>query len=177
MGQIRGMVIASPWVLYLLVTDVALSLLLPISFLAPTAAYDVASQLAYLVWAWVQAIFLNINGARITVAGDHLPPGESAIVIANHVAWTDFYMIQDLAQRAGMLARCRWFAKEQLKWVPFLGWGLWAMGMPLISRRWDRDQRELERVFKGPCQYRWPICKRWSKHHCCADIGRAYQLQ
>lgn len=165
MDHIRGIAIASPWVLYLLITDVVLSALLPISFLAPTAAYNIASQLAYWVWAWVQAIFTDINGAQITVAGDRLPPGESAIVVANHVAWTDFYMIQHLAQRAGMLARCRWFAKEQLKWVPFLGWGLWAMGMPLISRRWDRDQRELARVFQGPRQYRWPMCKDCSWCH------------
>lgn len=31
------------------------------------------------------------------------------------------------------------------------------MGMPLISRRWDKDQKELDRVFRGPKQYRWPI--------------------
>ena len=32
--------------------------------------------------------------------------------------------------------------------------------MPLISRRWDKDQRELDRVFRGPKAYKWPICKR-----------------
>ncbi|KAL9106073.1 MAG: hypothetical protein Q9227_008859 [Pyrenula ochraceoflavens] len=57
-----------------------------------------------------------------------------------------------------MLGRCRYFAKQQLKWVPFLGWGLWAMGMPLISRNWDKDQIELDRVFSGP-KSGWPICK------------------
>lgn len=47
--------------------------------------------------------------------------GESAIVVVNHVVWTDFYLIQELAQRAGMLGQCRWFAEKQLRWVPFLG--------------------------------------------------------
>jgi hypothetical protein len=33
------------------------------------------------------------------------------------------------------------------------------MGMPLLSRRWDKDQEELDRVFRGPKQFKWPICK------------------
>lgn len=47
--------------------------------------------------------------------------GELAIVVTNHVAWTDFYLIQELVQRAGMLGQCRRFAEKQLRWVPFLG--------------------------------------------------------
>lgn len=68
-------------------------------------------------------------------------------------------MIQALAIKSGMLGRCRWFAKQQLKWVPFLGWGLWAMGMPLVSRNWVRDREELDRVFGGIRDDRWPICR------------------
>ncbi|KAI0999193.1 hypothetical protein K3495_g9003 [Podosphaera aphanis] len=66
-------------------------------------------------------------------------------------------MIQALALRAGMLSRCRWFAKIELRWVPFLGWGIWAMGMPMVSRNWTRDKKELERVFHGITQRLWPI--------------------
>jgi 1-acyl-sn-glycerol-3-phosphate acyltransferase len=156
---LRGVLIVAPWLLHLFATDIALSALLPISFVAPTAAYNVASKLAYLVWLGVQIIFTKLNRARITTSGDTLPRHESALVIANHVSWADFYLIQHQAIRAGMLGRCRWFAKQQLKWVPFLGWGLWAMGMPLISRKWDKDQKELDRVFRGPKEFKWPICE------------------
>ncbi|KAI7296967.1 hypothetical protein KC352_g39 [Hortaea werneckii] len=31
------------------------------------------------------------------------------------------------------------------------------MGMPLVSRRWTQDQREMDRVFDGVLQRRWPI--------------------
>lgn len=86
-----------------------------------------------------------------------LPAGESAVVIANHVSWTDFYLIQHLAARSSMLPRCRWFAKSSLRYVPFLGWGLWAMGMPLVSRRYASDQRELARVFAQIAARRWPV--------------------
>lgn len=166
--NLRAVAILTPWVSHLLISDVFLSLLLPVSFFAPTLAYQVSSNIAYWVWAGVQSIFTRLNKAQITTSGDQLPTNESAIVICNHVSWTDFYLIQQLAWKANMLQHCRWFAKRQLRWVPFLGWGLWAMGMPLISRNWDRDQAELQRVFRGPKQYRWPMCMS------CAHVRQLY---
>ncbi|KAI1083328.1 1-acyl-sn-glycerol-3-phosphate acyltransferase [Whalleya microplaca] len=155
-SDLRGVVLAAPWVLYLWVADVALSLLLLVKIFAPDLVYRVSSLIAYSVWKWIQIIFEKYNGARITFSGDKLPQKESAIVISNHVTWADFYMIQALALRSGMLGQCRWFAKIQLRWVPFLGWGLWAMGMPMVSRNWMRDRRELQRVFSGITDKRWP---------------------
>lgn len=149
-----------PWLAHLLVADVFLSALLPVSALAPTLAYNVSSTIAASVWHGIQLIFTRVNRANIVVSGgEKLPRGESAIVVANHVEWADFYMIQQLAIESGMLGRCRWFAKQQLKWVPFLGWGLWVMGMPLVSRKWTADQREMDRVFHGILTRHWPVCE------------------
>ncbi len=157
--NLRGAVIITPWLLHLVGTDLLLSLLLPVSFVAPTAVYNLSSRLASLVWRGIQVIFTSANGAKITCSGDELPERESAIVVCNHVSWADFYLIQHLALKSNMLGYCRYFAKQQLKYVPLLGWGLWAMRMPLISRRWDRDQKELDRIFEGPKVHRWPICE------------------
>jgi 1-acyl-sn-glycerol-3-phosphate acyltransferase len=148
-----------PWLLHLFIANTLLSFLLPLTLLSPTATYHTSSLIAASVWKHIQRIFTSTNKARIIVTGDALPPGESAIVVCNHVEWTDFYLIQELAIRAGMLGRCRWFAKKELKWVPFLGWGLWAMGMPLVSRKWMEDRKELDKVFKGVVERKWPICR------------------
>lgn len=157
---VRCSVFALPWLAHLFVADVLLSALLPVSAVAPDLAYNASSAIAASVWHGIQIIFTRINRAKIVVSGvEKLPPGESAIVVANHVEWADFYMIQELAIKRGMLGRCRWFAKQQLKWVPFLGWGLWAMGFPLVSRRWTEDQREMDRVFHGVLERKWPTCK------------------
>ena len=157
---LRSTVLILPWALVLLTAEILISILLPLSALVPTVVYHISSQLAYVVWFGIQSIYTQANGARIqfSQASAVLPRHESAIVVANHVAWTDFYMIQALAVRAGMLSRCRWFAKNQLKWVPLLGWGLWAMGMPLVTRDWTRDTAEMSRVFGGIRGYGWPIC-------------------
>lgn len=158
---LRGILFLIPWLAQLLVADALLSMLLPISTVLPTFCYDLSSNVAWSVWRAIQWMFTAYNGAKITVSGDALPYGETAIVISNHVEWSDFYMIQELAVRAGMLSRCRWFAKQQLKWVPFLGWGLWAMGMPLVTRKWMHDKKEIDRVFKGVIKYHWPMCERY----------------
>ena len=155
---LRGLVITFPWLCHLLIADLVLSSLLPLSALAPSLVYNLSSAIAESVWKAVQIIFTRVNNADITVSGPALPLSESAIVVANHVSWTDFYMIQALAIRARMLGRCRWFAKHDLKWVPFLGWGLWAMGMPLVTRNWLKDRNELDRVFSGVVRNQWPIC-------------------
>lgn len=156
---LRGTLLTAPWLLHLLLADLLLSALLPVSTILPTFTYNACSYIAYTVWLAIQRIFTSVNGAHINVSGDPLPPGESAIVIANHVSWTDFYMIQALAIQSGMLGRCRWFAKQQLKWVPFLGWGLYAMGMPLVSRNWVRDRKELDSIFGKIRKNQWPICE------------------
>lgn len=153
---LRGLLIVIPWLCELILMDVILSALLPVSYLFPNWVYNASSFVAYTCWNWIQVIFEVFNGGVISISGDVLPQGESAIVISNHVSWTDFYMIQALAIRAGMLGRCRWFAKIELRWVPLLGWGIWAMGMPMVSRKWLKDKRELDRVFAGVTVRKWP---------------------
>ncbi|EJT81231.1 hypothetical protein GGTG_01215 [Gaeumannomyces tritici R3-111a-1] len=154
--HVRGVVLVAPWVVWLLFIDFAVSALLPLKSLFPDAVYYLSSALAWTVWRWVQHFFEGFSGAAVVVSGDQIPAGESAIVVANHVAWTDFYMIQHLAIPAKMLGRCRYFAKIQLRAVPFLGWGLWALGMPMVSRNWIQDKDELSRVFQGIVTRRWP---------------------
>lgn len=175
--SLRGVCLLSPWLVQLFGTNILLSVLLPVSFIAPTIVYHVSSKLAFWVWEGIQKIFTVWNGARITTSGTRLPQNESAIVISNHVTWADFYLVQELALQANMLPYCRWFAKQQLRWVPFLGWGLWAMGMPLVSRNWDKDQAELQRVFKGPRVYKWPMCMSDYKISSTTNsVCRAHQL-
>ncbi|GAB7342653.1 hypothetical protein MBLNU457_g0811t1 [Dothideomycetes sp. NU457] len=154
---IRMLLVFIPWVLQLLLADLALSALLPATTVQPSLTYHLASVIAESIWAGIQYICVDFNEARIILTGDALPHGESAIVVSNHIEWCDFYMIQALAQRSGMLGHCRWFAKQQLKWVPFLGWGLWAMGMPLVSRNWTEDKPEMDRVFHGITVQKWPV--------------------
>lgn len=86
---------------------------------------------------------LNASSA-ITLDGDTIPPGESAFVIAvstnhtkrcvssltqgqNHQGFSDFYLSQHVARKAGMLGSCRYFVKKEIVWqIPLFGWAFWV---------------------------------------------------
>lgn len=95
LSYLRGVALTAPFVAYLSLADAVLSLLLPLKPLAPGVVYEASSSIAWFVWALIQLIFMRFDGARIFVSGDDLPAGESAVVIANHLAWPDFYLIHD----------------------------------------------------------------------------------
>lgn len=132
--HIRGILIVTPWVILLFFQDLLLSLLLLIKPFNPSLAYNLACPIVYSCWIMIQWFFTSVNGAHITISGDPLVPDESAVVLCNHVGWSDFYMIQACAIKAGMLGGTRYFAKAQLKKVPLLGWGMIAAGMPMVTR-------------------------------------------
>lgn len=158
-GILRAFIFLIPWSLHLLIANLLLTFTLIPSFFIPSKIYALNSQIVYSVWKAIQNLFESKRGAQISFSGDPLPHHENALVVANHVSWSDFYLIQAVAVRAGMLGSCRYFSKAQLKWVPLLGWGLVAMGMPMVTRDWTSDQRELRRLFEGIKNGGWPICK------------------
>ena len=66
------------------------------------------------------------RNAQITFSGDvegntisndtdvmtkRLPTKEDALIISNHVAWSDFYLVHALAQHHDMLNHCKYFVK------------------------------------------------------------------
>lgn len=52
--------------------------------------------------------------------------------VQNHLSYSDYYLIQALASRKGMLGNSRYFAKKELVWrIPIFGWSFWVG----VSRR------------------------------------------
>ncbi|KAJ3389507.1 hypothetical protein HDU92_001004 [Lobulomyces angularis] len=101
--------------------------------------------------------FEKINGARVTYSGDDIPEKENAIVISNHLGFTDIYLLHGFAQLKKMLSAQRYFAKDSLKWMPIFGWGLYLMGFIFLKRDWLADRGRIEEVFSGIKQRRSPI--------------------
>ncbi|KAL7930839.1 hypothetical protein V8C35DRAFT_311498 [Trichoderma chlorosporum] len=118
-----------------------------------------ASSRLSFVWSWIQFSFERVNGSQICLfrrssPGANQPP-----------AWSDFYTIRALAIRSGVLGRCRCLVKRQLRFVPFLGRGLWAEGTPTASRSWPKNKSGLHRAFARLVSSRLPICK-WLTSSC-----------
>lgn len=54
------------------------------------------------------------------------------LVIANHQSWLDIVILQRLFNRK--IPVLKFFIKDQLKWIPLLGFAWWAMGCPFMKR-------------------------------------------
>ncbi|CAO3686068.1 unnamed protein product [Rhizopus microsporus] len=105
------------------------------------------SELIGTVWKVMQYIFERRKKAHITFSGDHIPFGENALVISNHVSWTDIYLLHSVANRRNMLKNCKYFVKDSIKWLPFFGWGMWLAGFIFVRRNWTQDQAKIIAAF------------------------------
>ncbi len=63
---------------------------------------------------------------------DSLKRHEWYLMISNHRSWVDILVLQAAFNRR--IPFLKFFIKDQLKWVPFLGLAWWALDMPFMKR-------------------------------------------
>lgn len=74
----------------------------------------------------VQKLDCQITGLN------NLNPKEWYLVVANHQSWLDIVILHRLLNRK--IPVLKFFIKDQLKWIPLLGFSWWAMGCPFMKR-------------------------------------------
>ncbi len=63
---------------------------------------------------------------------DQLSPKDWYLVIANHQSWVDILVLQRVFNRK--IPFLKFFLKQELIWVPFLGLAWWALDFPFMKR-------------------------------------------
>ncbi|MBC3766826.1 acyltransferase [Neptunicella marina] len=58
------------------------------------------------------------------------------LMMANHISWIDIMLLARFAARR--MPATKFFIKQELIWVPFVGLGAWALDMPFM-KRYSRD--------------------------------------
>lgn len=90
---------------------------------------------------WIAVRWISINTGIDTLTQDiewdvELPSGlqvdGSYAVIANHQSWADIFVLQRIFNRR--IPFLKFFLKQQLIWVPFMGVAWWALDMPFMKR-------------------------------------------
>lgn len=102
---------------------------------------------ASLVWGWWAWGVQKLVGVKVIVHGDPIPLRENAIVMANHQSMSDVLILLCLGLQAKQLAHTKWLVKDALKWVPFLGWGMYLAGCIFLKRDWAKDEQNIKRTF------------------------------
>lgn len=120
--------------------------------LAPAGAprRRVRRFLARLPVLWIAVNNGLFSLMRITRWDIEIPPGlkreGSYLVVSNHQSWADVLILQRAFNRR--LPFFRFFVKESLIWLPFLGAAWWALDMPFM-KRYSREQLAARPELKG----------------------------
>jgi len=85
-------------------------------------------------WCALNSAYINYTlKVKWTITGmNNLDPKGWYLVVANHQSWLDIVILQRLL--TFKIPILKFFIKDQLKWVPLLGFAWWAMGCPFMKR-------------------------------------------
>lgn len=126
---------------------------MPLRFIMPTRALRVAvtAFLIKLAELWCR---INNHIVRIFLPHIHwdiqLPEGLSTknwyFVISNHQSWVDILVLfYTFADRTPFL---KYFLKQELIWIPFMGMGMYALDFPFM-KRYSHNTLEKHPELKG----------------------------
>lgn len=88
----------------------------------------------YRGWTAVNTFLINLfNDVDWQISGQQQLDKESwYLLIANHKSWVDIPVVSAFAYH--LIPEPKFFLKDELKWIPFLGSGCWALDMPYMKR-------------------------------------------
>ena len=88
----------------------------------------------YRFWAFNNFLIMSLfNKIEWKVTGnDNLSKDAWYLLIANHQSWLDIFVLSNFARTH--IPEPKYFLKDSLKKVPFIGMGCWALDMPFMKR-------------------------------------------
>jgi 1-acyl-sn-glycerol-3-phosphate acyltransferase len=119
------------WVPILLVVALA-------KLLVPLAAWR---RWTSMLMIWIAQAWIGCNGAIFSLMGvlhlqvdgvAGLDPRSWYLVLSNHQSWVDILVLQKAFNRR--IPFLKFFLKQELIWVPFLGLAWWALDFPFMKR-------------------------------------------
>lgn len=91
-----------------------------------------------IIWWWTANNRRMIKALKITQVDLHWQDETSMsadnwyLVISNHQSWTDILLLQSFLY--GKIPPLKFFTKQQLIWVPFIGLAMYLLGFPYVKR-------------------------------------------
>lgn len=92
----------------------------------------------YRLWALNNLLIINLfNDVEWVIEStEELNKDSWYLLIANHQSWLDIFVLTSFARNR--IAEPKFFLKDSLKKVPFVGMACWALNMPFM-KRYSRD--------------------------------------
>ena len=123
-----SVIILFSWILVLSV----IWLIMPV----PTWRRSLKQKINHVPSIWSETIRWTMwltTKTKFTVTGlEKLTKNKSYLLISNHASWLDILIMQRTLDRH--VPQLRYFMKQELFYVPFLGQGCWMLGYPFMKR-------------------------------------------
>lgn len=150
-GQLRAVfailiLIISTSLFFIPVLFFGLLKLIPVASWQVTCTRIIDDIIVY--WCALNSLYIDLTqDVKWTITGmNNLDPEGWYLVVANHQSWLDIVLLQRLFN--GKIPILKFFIKDQLKWVPLLGFAWWAMGCPYM-KRYSKEHLEKNPHKKG----------------------------
>lgn len=108
-------------------------------------------------WHFIMLLFHWMIGQQVEIESDLLPEHENAIVIANHQSIVDIPVLMYFTVKHHRLGDMKWFAKDVIKYVPGVGWGLLFLDSIFLKRNWHSDKHKIHKMFSRFTDNKIPI--------------------
>ncbi len=126
-----GMLATSVLLANTLVWGIVVFLLGLVKLVLPIRATTVVLHWAYNGWRHGNRLALVLGCERIKVDfNGQVDSNAWYLLISNHLSWLDIVVLSAITD----LPAPKFFLKDELKYVPLIGSGAWAMGMPFMKR-------------------------------------------
>ncbi|XP_059279196.1 probable 1-acyl-sn-glycerol-3-phosphate acyltransferase 4 [Lycium ferocissimum] len=103
-------------------------------------------------------LFEKVNETNVIFSGDHVPPRERVLLIANHRTEVDWMYVWNLALRKGCLGHIKYLLKKSLMKLPVFGWGFYVLEFIPLERDWVVDEpviKQMLSTFTNPQDPLW----------------------
>ncbi|WP_462156718.1 acyltransferase [Pseudoalteromonas sp. GB56] len=126
-----GMLATSLLLANTLVWGIIVFLLGLVKLILPMRATTVVLHWAYNGWRTGNRVALILGCEQINVDfNGQVDSNAWYLLISNHLSWLDIVVLSAITD----LPAPKFFLKDELKYVPLIGSGAWAMGMPFMKR-------------------------------------------
>jgi lysocardiolipin and lysophospholipid acyltransferase len=99
---------------------------------------------------WVDVTSTSFPQTKLSVTGE-LPadPHKPVIIIANHQVDADWWYIWQAARHQNAAGNIKIVLKDQLKYLPIIGWGMRLFQFLFLRRRIDEDEVHIKKYMGG----------------------------
>jgi 1-acyl-sn-glycerol-3-phosphate acyltransferase len=151
-GRVRGIICAFLifcntvfWMFPLFITGF-LKFVIPV----PASRTWFSKAVTFVCAAWNgcnNTIFKFMLNVKWDIAGaDNLKKNDSYLVLSNHQTWVDILVLENVF--LGKIPFLKFFIKQELMWIPVLGFSWWALDYP-VMKRYSKEVLEKNPHLKG----------------------------